>query len=77
MFFGIGSVAGWMCGIPVLVGLFFLICSDPNKYLAKHMERRAKKTYREQQNGVKDTPLIVYLVIPIGILVVVLCCAAS
>ena len=46
MFFGIGALPVFMIGLPVVIGLFFIFCSEPDNYV-KHYSNRYEKNRRE------------------------------
>lgn len=52
MFFGIGSVALWMCCLPFFVGLFLEFMSDPEAYINGY--RRKKEHRRQLDEANKD-----------------------
>lgn len=55
MFFGIGSLPFWLCGLPILVGLFFIACANPEKYIyphvIKHEERKRNSSPSPYNSG--------------------------
>ena len=52
MFFGIGALPVFMIGLPVVIGLFFIFCSEPDKYV-KHYSDRYEKNRREWEEWEK------------------------
>lgn len=54
MFFGIGSVAGWMCGLPLVIGLVVIFFSNPEAFLKPYVERKCRKIVEKEQKEKKE-----------------------